>query len=100
MNFAKLDVRFWYLAAAALAVLVAAAFSRWARRPHDPDDAERSRRARINQIGRIAEGRVLEVMEMSAPPPEVREAAVLTREIDAHRRTDRRALFRHRAGDG
>lgn len=79
MKFAKLDVRFWYLAAATVVALGAAAFSRWARRPNDPDDAERSRRARINQIGRIAEGRVLEVMEMAAPPPEVRGLAGLGR---------------------
>jgi hypothetical protein len=79
LKFAKLDVRFWYLAAATVVALGAAAFSRWAHRPSDPDDAERSRRARINQIGRIAEGRVLEVMEMAAPPPEIRGLAGLGR---------------------
>jgi hypothetical protein len=36
------------------------------RRPPDPSEAERKRRSYLNQIGRIVEGQVLEIVE--APP--------------------------------
>ena len=63
------------LSAAGVAAVAGMAFYRWSRRPRDPEDAERRRRARVNQIGRIAEGRVLEVMQMPADPVEVRGLA-------------------------
>lgn len=41
------------------------------RRPHvDPQDAERKRRLHLNQIGRIAEGQVVELNEQPAAPVE------------------------------
>lgn len=50
-------------AAAAIGMIVYAFF----RPAENPDDAERRRRLHLNQIGRIAEGQVVELMEH---PPE------------------------------
>jgi hypothetical protein len=35
----------------------------------DPDEAERKRRLHLNQVGRIAEGQVVELAEHEAVPP-------------------------------
>lgn len=64
-----LDWRLLAGIAAALVLIAAAAFYRWWRRPHDPELIERQRRSRVNQIGRIVEGEVVEILE--APAPEV-----------------------------
>ena len=39
------------------------------RRPPDPGEAERKRRSYLNQIGRIVEGQVLEIVEAPAEAP-------------------------------
>ena len=71
MNLPTLDWQQWALIAAAV-VLVAAGVLYWAlRRRPTPDEIERRRRAHINQIGRIAEGRVVEILEA---PPELMES--------------------------
>ena len=74
----KLDWRIW-LGAAAGVTVAGAALYHWMRRPDDPEQPERLRRARLNQIGRIAEGQVLDVMEVSAPPTQSRGFALLAR---------------------
>src|ERR1700746_3110911 len=38
----------------------------------DPEEAERKRRLHLNQIGRIAEGQVVELAEHEAEPPVTR----------------------------
>jgi hypothetical protein len=60
----------WYtLCLAAAAVLLAAGgiLVWWRRRPRDPEEIERRRRTHVNTIGRIVEGRVLEISEAPAP---------------------------------
>ena len=53
----------WLLAAVGAAVLVMlAAIAMLFRSPVDPYEAERKRRLRLNQIGRIAEGHVVELV--------------------------------------
>src|SRR5437899_8190093 len=54
-------------AIAALAMIAYAFF----RPAVDPEEAERKRRLHLNQIGRIAEGQVVELVEH---PPEAKEA--------------------------
>ena len=39
------------------------------REPFDPDEEERLRRTHLNQVGRIVEGCVVEIVEASAAPP-------------------------------
>lgn len=48
-----------------MAVAAGIAISQWLRRPEDPDEAERVRRARLNQVGRIVEGHVIELVEVT-----------------------------------
>jgi hypothetical protein len=61
----RLDVIDWrvLLGAAAVVVAVLMAFSWWRRRPRDPEEIERRRRAHLNQIGRIVEGQIIEIVE-------------------------------------
>jgi hypothetical protein len=51
------------VAAAAAAVVLRQYF----RKPDDPEDEERRRRSQLNQVGRIVEGLVVEVVESQAP---------------------------------
>lgn len=50
--------------------LIAYAFFRPAE---SPEEIERKRRLHLNQIGRIAEGQVVELMQQPAEPPKVRK---------------------------
>ncbi len=61
----------WHPIALAAGVLVAigGAILLLHRRPHDPAEAERKRRSYLNQIGRIVEGQVLEIVEAPAEAP-------------------------------
>ena len=64
----------WRSIALAAGILVAAgaAMSLLRRRPPDPTEAERKRRSYLNQIGRIVEGQVLEIVEAPPQTPERR----------------------------
>jgi hypothetical protein len=59
--------------AAALVVAVAAvALRQYFQKPEDPNDEERRRRSQLNQVGRIVEGLVVELVETqgsAAPEP-------------------------------
>src|SRR5271165_1144256 len=41
--------------------------SQWLRRPADPDETERKRRSYVNQVGRIVEGHVVQLIDEPAP---------------------------------
>jgi hypothetical protein len=62
----------WYirhgglLAAAAVLLAASGILVWWRRRPRDPEEIERRRRVYLNRVGRIVEGRILEIIE--APP--------------------------------
>jgi hypothetical protein len=47
-----------------------AAVLRWITRPPDPDDLERRRRSHVNRVGRIVDGQIVEIMELSAAASE------------------------------
>ncbi|HEV2388332.1 MAG TPA: hypothetical protein VGS20_13880 [Candidatus Acidoferrales bacterium] len=63
----------WLLAGAALAALgtVRRILAVRARRPTDPEAIERERREHVNRVGRIVEGKILDVVVEDAerPPP-------------------------------
>jgi hypothetical protein len=55
----------WALNAAALAVVGGAFISRLLGRSPDTDEIERQRRAYLNQIGRIVEGQITDLVEVA-----------------------------------
>jgi hypothetical protein len=61
----------WVLLAAAGAAALLSGVLLARRRPADPAEKERQRRARLNQIGRIIEGQILEIVDVPAAAPAV-----------------------------
>lgn len=63
----------WRIAAGAAAVVVAAgaaaAYHYFFRKPEDPESEERKRRSQLNQVGRIVEGLVVELVETRGNAP-------------------------------
>jgi hypothetical protein len=59
----------WVLVGAAGAAALVSAVLLARRRPADPAESERLRRARLNQIGRIIEGQILEIVDAPAAAP-------------------------------
>ena len=59
------QLHLWALNAAALAVVGGAFISRLLGRSPDPEEIERQRRAYLNQIGRIVEGQITDLVEVA-----------------------------------
>jgi len=71
------DWRIFAAAGAALAAAIGIALAwRFRRRP-DPDEIERKRRSYINQVGRIAEGRITELVELAGQAQTVTRFGIL-----------------------
>lgn len=66
MKLPALDWQPILLAVAAVALAIGLFLAWWRRRPADPEELERRRRSYLNQVGRIVEGRVLEIVEAPA----------------------------------
>jgi len=49
--------------AAAVSLAAGGALYWWRRRPQDPEEVERQRRSHLNQVGRIVEGQVIEILD-------------------------------------
>jgi hypothetical protein len=61
----------WRIVAVAAAIVVAiavAAVRHIFKKPEDPEDEERRRRSQLNQVGRIVEGLVVELVESQGSP--------------------------------
>lgn len=54
-------------AAFAAAVIIGALLYRWRNRPPSPEEIERQRRLHVNHVGRIAEGRVIDLVKVEEP---------------------------------
>ena len=50
-----------------VAAVAAAALRQYFQKPEDPEDEERRRRSQLNQVGRIVEGLVVELVESQGP---------------------------------
>jgi hypothetical protein len=61
----QLNWQMWALNAASLAVVGGAFISKLLGRSPDPDEVERQRRAYLNQIGRIVEGQITDLVEVA-----------------------------------
>jgi hypothetical protein len=60
----------WRMVLVGAAIVVAVAFAalrQYFRKPEDPEDEERRRRSQLNQVGRIVEGLVVELVESQGP---------------------------------
>jgi hypothetical protein len=72
----------WRLLVGAAALVVAAAAAvihRLFKKPEDPEDEERRRRFQLNQVGRIVEGLVVELVETPATPAPESSTGMLSR---------------------
>ena len=69
MKTGQYDWRIWAVFGAAATVAAGAMISQWFRRPLDPDETERKRRSYVNQIGRIVEGHIVQLVEEAAASP-------------------------------
>lgn len=69
MKTGEYDWRIWALVGAAATFAAGAMISQWFRRPPDPDETERKRRSYVNQIGRIVEGHIVQLVEEPAASP-------------------------------
>jgi hypothetical protein len=59
----------WKLVLALIAAAIAMMAYVFLRPAEDPEDMERKRRMHLNQVGRIAEGQVVELVEHAPQPP-------------------------------
>jgi hypothetical protein len=87
-----IDPRILIGAGAAGVILIGAIIYQLRRRDPSLDDIERRRRLHVNQVGRIAEGRVTDLMKLDAPPPIKRRALGIFGKGNGAGRT---ALTRH-----
>jgi len=76
----EFDWRVWVAIGAALAVVGGVWYSVWMKREPNHDEIEQKRRAHINQVGRIAEGQILEVLELPQEEAAARGIALFRRE--------------------
>jgi hypothetical protein len=70
----QFDWRIWAAAGVVAAVAAGAMVSQWLRRPPDPEETERKRRSYVNQVGRIVEGHVVQLIEESAAASDSEES--------------------------
>ena len=76
---AELDWRAWAAIGAGVALAAGVCYSMWGRREPNDDEIEQKRRSHINQVGRIAEGQILEVLDVPHEQAEARGVAIFRR---------------------
>jgi hypothetical protein len=82
LSHAQLNWQVWALNAASLAVVGGAFISKLLGRSPDPDEVERQRRAYLNQIGRIVEGQITDLVEVAEDKARRKSA----KEVDGRRK--------------
>jgi len=82
LSHAHLNWQVWALNAASLAVVGGAFISKLLGRSPDPDEVERQRRAYLNQIGRIVEGQITDLVEVAEDKARRKSA----KEVDGRRK--------------
>jgi hypothetical protein len=75
----QFDWRVWAAIGAGVALVAGMWYSIWMRSEPSDDEIEQKRRSHINQVGRIAEGQILEVLDMPHEPVEARGPALFRR---------------------
>ncbi len=82
MSHTYLNWQIWALNAASLAVVGGAFLSKLLGWSPDPDETERQRRAYLNQIGRIVEGQITDLVEVAEDGARRKS----TKEVDGRRK--------------
>jgi hypothetical protein len=82
LSHTHLNWQIWALNAASLAVVGGAFLSKLLGRSPDPDEIERQRRAYLNQIGRIVEGQITDLVEVAEDTARRKSA----KEVDGRRK--------------
>jgi hypothetical protein len=75
----EFDIRVWAAIGAGVALAAGVWYWTWMRREPNDDEIEQKRRSHINQVGRIAEGQILEVLDVPHEPAEARGPALFRR---------------------
>jgi hypothetical protein len=70
------DPRVWLGAGAAVVLIAGTLIYKWKNKPPTLDEIERRRRLHVNQVGRIAEGRVIDLMKQEIPADQGRVMGV------------------------
>jgi hypothetical protein len=70
------DPRVWIGAGAAVVLVAGTLIYKWKNKPPTVDELERRRRLHVNQVGRIAEGRVIDLMKQEIPADQQRVMGV------------------------
>jgi hypothetical protein len=78
-----IDWRIVAIGAVLVVATAAAILHSFFKKPEDPEDEERRRRFQLNQVGRIVEGLVVEVVETPAPPPPPHSSGMFSRHTEA-----------------
>jgi hypothetical protein len=89
----QLDWRIWAAIGAGVALVAGVGYSVWMRREPSEDEIEQKRRAHINQVGRIAEGQLLEVLDVTPELAEASGPAFLRRNTKAISSDEKRRLL-------
>lgn len=71
MKHLPLDSQTLLIVGAVLVFAAVVAIYAWSQRPPDPDEIERRRRSHLNQVGRIVEGHLVEIVERLAEPKRI-----------------------------
>jgi Protein of unknown function (DUF3592) len=75
----QFDWRVWAAIGAGVALVAGVWYSMWMRREPSDDELEQKRRSHLNQIGRIAEGQILEVLDVPYEQAAARGLALFRR---------------------
>ena len=70
------DPRVWIGAGVAVVLVAGTLLYNWKNKPPTEDELERRRRLHVNQVGRIAEGRVIDLMKQEIPADQRRVLGV------------------------
>ena len=68
----EFDWRVWVAIGAGVALVAGVSYAMWTRREPNEEEIEQKRRSHINQVGRIAEGQILEVLDLPREETEAR----------------------------
>jgi hypothetical protein len=86
------DPLVWLGAGTAVVLIAGTLIYKWKNKPPTLDEVERRRRLHVNQVGRIAEGRVIDLMKQEIPADEQRVMGVFKKSNSANANITRQMI--------